>query len=220
LHGAPASWSGCIAAGAVHCYLPSDIREAYGVDQLPENGFGQTIVLVDSYGSPDAAQELQAFHDTFFPNEPRPTFDLYERGRALSRGGGGARDIGVRGWWPIPISALAVRRGRSDRGCRGSFQSRTGAYALSVESGSTRQAFPCGGALISRTIFTGIRSSCCLRLEFVEDVVGAAADLARDSQHSALAADTRRSLRVQAAVGTVGALRVLRRFDQRPAEHR
>jgi hypothetical protein len=31
----------------------------------------------------------------------------------------------VRAWWPIPISALAVRRGRSDRGCRGSFQSRT-----------------------------------------------------------------------------------------------
>src|SRR5438445_11121352 len=72
LHGAPASWSGCIAAGVVHCYLPSDIREAYGVDQLPEDGLGQTIVLVDSYGSPDATQELQAFHDTFFPNEPAP----------------------------------------------------------------------------------------------------------------------------------------------------
>jgi subtilase family serine protease len=75
LHGAPASWSGCIAAGVLHCYLPSDIREAYGVDQLPEDGLGQTIVLVDSYGSPDAAQELQAFHDTFFPNEPAPNFD-------------------------------------------------------------------------------------------------------------------------------------------------
>src|SRR6266540_5721905 len=60
--------------------------------------------------------------------------------------GGGARSGGVRGWWPIPISALAVRRGRSDRGCRGSFQSRTGKCALSVESGSTRQACPCGGA--------------------------------------------------------------------------
>src|SRR6266852_9845271 len=97
-----------------------------------------------------------------------------------------------------------MRRGRSDRGCRGSFQSRTGAYALSVQSGSARQASPCGGALMSRTIVTGIRSSCCLRLEFVEDVVGAAADLARDGEHRALAADTRRSPRVQATVGTVG----------------
>ena len=32
-------WSGCTAAGGnLHCYLPSDIREAYGVDQLPGAG--------------------------------------------------------------------------------------------------------------------------------------------------------------------------------------
>jgi hypothetical protein len=139
----------------------------------------------------------------------------------LSCGVGGARGVGdsVRGWWPIPISALAVRRGRSDRGCRGSFQSRTGEDALSVESGSTRQAFPCGGALISRTIVTYLDLSGGLRLEFVQDVVGAAADLARDGEHGALAADTRRSLCVQGTVGTVGALGVLSGFDQRPAEH-
>jgi hypothetical protein len=72
--------------------------------------------------------------------------------------------------------------------------------------------------LISRTIVTGFRSS-GLRLEFVQDVVGATADLARDGQHGTLAADTRRSLRVQAAVGTIRALGVLGRFDQRPTEH-
>ncbi|HEU0056170.1 MAG TPA: S53 family peptidase [Gaiella sp.] len=69
-------WSGCTAAGGnLHCYVPSDIREAYGVDQLPERGEGQTIVLVDSYGSPRAADELQAFHDAFFPSLPQPSFD-------------------------------------------------------------------------------------------------------------------------------------------------
>ena len=69
-------WSGCNAAGGnLHCYLPSDIREAYGVDQLPEQGEGQTIVLVDSYGSPRAADELQAFHDTFMPSFPAPDFE-------------------------------------------------------------------------------------------------------------------------------------------------
>jgi hypothetical protein len=36
--------------------------------------------------------------------------------------------------WPIPISALAVRRGRSDRGGRGSFQPGTGVCALSVRN--------------------------------------------------------------------------------------
>ena len=69
-------WSGCTAAGGnLHCYLPSDIREAYGVDQLPEQGAGQTIVLVDSYGSPRAAEELQAFHDTFMAGFPQPDFE-------------------------------------------------------------------------------------------------------------------------------------------------
>jgi subtilase family serine protease len=61
--------------GNLHCYTPSDIRQAYGVDQLPEMGEGQTIVLVDSYGSPRAAEELQVFHDRFFPNLPDPNFD-------------------------------------------------------------------------------------------------------------------------------------------------
>ena len=69
-------WSGCTAAGGnLHCYTPADIRQAYGVNQLPELGEGQTIVLVDSYGSPQAAQELQTFHDTFFATLPQPDFD-------------------------------------------------------------------------------------------------------------------------------------------------
>jgi subtilase family serine protease len=69
-------WSGCNAAGgAINCYIPSDIREAYGVDQLSQLGDGQTIVLVDSYGDPMAAQELQAFHDAFYPSEPAPDFE-------------------------------------------------------------------------------------------------------------------------------------------------
>ena len=69
-------WSGCTAVGGnLHCYTPSDIRQAYGVDQLPERGEGQTIVLVDSYGDPRAADELQTFHDTFFPTLPDPSFE-------------------------------------------------------------------------------------------------------------------------------------------------
>src|SRR5437667_4021169 len=62
----------------IHCYAPADIAAAYGVDALHAAGnlgAGQTIVLVDAYGSPTAASDLQFFHDTFFASLPDPDFD-------------------------------------------------------------------------------------------------------------------------------------------------
>ncbi|MGH2910826.1 MAG: S53 family peptidase, partial [Solirubrobacteraceae bacterium] len=65
-----------------HCYTPQDIRAAYGIDGVPtlangvaNQGQGQTIVLVDAYGSPTAASDLQHFHDTFFSSLPNPDFN-------------------------------------------------------------------------------------------------------------------------------------------------
>jgi subtilase family serine protease len=58
----------------VHCHDPAAIRSWYGVDQLPNKGDGQTIVLVDSYGTPTGTHDLQVFHDRFFPNEPTPDY--------------------------------------------------------------------------------------------------------------------------------------------------
>src|SRR5260370_244512 len=58
-----------------HCYTPQEIRAAYGVNAVPNMGQGQTIVLVDSYGSPTAAADLRHFHDTFFPALPAPSFE-------------------------------------------------------------------------------------------------------------------------------------------------
>lgn len=67
-----------------HCYTPQQIRSAYGVSgvpsisvggkTVPNYGQGQTIVLVDAYGSPTATADLKQFHDTFFPNLPDPDF--------------------------------------------------------------------------------------------------------------------------------------------------
>jgi subtilase family serine protease len=67
-----------------HCYTPQQIRTAYGVDSVPmipvggimapNLGQGQTVVLVDAYGSPTAAGDLRHFHDTFFPGLPNPDF--------------------------------------------------------------------------------------------------------------------------------------------------
>jgi subtilase family serine protease len=75
-----------------HCYTPLQIRAAYGVNAIANPtsgdgsgqtlGQGQTIVLVDAYGSPTAASDLQFFHDTFYPNLPDPDFEeLYPQGK-------------------------------------------------------------------------------------------------------------------------------------------
>jgi subtilase family serine protease len=65
-----------------HCYTPMQIRSFYGVDGVaplssgvPNYGQGQTIVLVDAYGSPTATADLQTFHEAFFPDLPAPDFD-------------------------------------------------------------------------------------------------------------------------------------------------
>ncbi len=73
-----------------HCYTPANIAAAYGLNQFRAAhsgdpnalGAGQTIVLVDSYGSPTAANDIKFFHDTFFPGLPAPNFDeVYPNGQ-------------------------------------------------------------------------------------------------------------------------------------------
>jgi subtilase family serine protease len=54
----------CQAAYGINCYDAAQIRHAYGVDQLDAHGItgrGETIVLVDSYGSPTIQSDLAAF---------------------------------------------------------------------------------------------------------------------------------------------------------------
>ncbi|MFL6052008.1 MAG: hypothetical protein ACJ72W_03675 [Actinoallomurus sp.] len=95
-----------------HCYTPQQIRSAYGVSGIPSisvggktvpnYGQGQTIVLVDSYGSPTAAADLQRFHDTFFPNLPDPDFtQKFPQGNPQyknSNGQGLSGSSGAAGW--------------------------------------------------------------------------------------------------------------------------
>ena len=94
-----------------HCYTPQDIRSAYGVDSIAplasgaaNYGQGQTIVLVDSYGSPTAAADLKHFHDTFFPNMPDPKFqEIYPLGNPQTSscngsGSGNSGQCAAAGW--------------------------------------------------------------------------------------------------------------------------
>ncbi len=66
-----------------HCYTPTDILKAYGVDTLHSagtTGAGQTIVIVDSYGSPTALSDLQTFSTAFGLPQPDLTI-VYPNGK-------------------------------------------------------------------------------------------------------------------------------------------
>jgi subtilase family serine protease len=61
-----------------HCYTPAQMAAAYGVDTLHGEGItgkGQTIVIVDSYGSPTALSDLQFFSTTF--GLPQPDLTIF-----------------------------------------------------------------------------------------------------------------------------------------------
>jgi subtilase family serine protease len=69
--------------GFVHAYSPAEICAAYGVDALHAEGWtgkGQTIVIVDPYGSPNALQDLQTFSVTFGLSAPSLTI-IYPNGQ-------------------------------------------------------------------------------------------------------------------------------------------
>lgn len=61
-----------------HCNTPEQVRAAHGLPPLTASsteGAGQTIVLVDAYGSPTAQQDLTTFATTF--GGPTPKFEQW-----------------------------------------------------------------------------------------------------------------------------------------------
>jgi subtilase family serine protease len=57
----------------IPCYSPQEIRHAYGVDRLLDKGYdgaGETIVIVDSFGSPTLASDLASFDAGYSLPEP------------------------------------------------------------------------------------------------------------------------------------------------------
>ena len=65
--------SQCIKDFGLGCYTPQDIRAAYDVPQ-GYTGAGQTIVIVDAFGSPTIRQDLATFDQTF--GLPAPTLNI------------------------------------------------------------------------------------------------------------------------------------------------
>jgi subtilase family serine protease len=74
--GAPTT-SDCLSIIGVPCYSPQQIRTAYGLNSLINGGwagFGQTIVIIDSYGSPTLEADLKQFDADFgLPDPPSLT---------------------------------------------------------------------------------------------------------------------------------------------------
>ncbi|MBB5035727.1 S53 family peptidase [Prosthecobacter vanneervenii] len=56
-------------------YTPAQIRHAYGFDKITGNGAGQTIAIIDAYGSPSLANDLKVFCTTF--GLPQATLGVY-----------------------------------------------------------------------------------------------------------------------------------------------
>ena len=70
----PATTAECEAALGFACYEPAQFQAAYNVEPLFSHGItgtGETIVIVDAFGSPTIATDLSTFDATFgLPNPP------------------------------------------------------------------------------------------------------------------------------------------------------
>ena len=65
--------SDCVAAQGLACYTPSSIRSAYNIP-ADLTGAGQTIVIVDAYGSPTVRSDLHIFDSVM--GLPDPTLNI------------------------------------------------------------------------------------------------------------------------------------------------
>lgn len=65
---------------------PAQIRHAYGYDKITGNGAGQTIAIVDAYGSPSLASDLKVFC-TAFGLPPATLAIYYPQGKPSNNSG-------------------------------------------------------------------------------------------------------------------------------------
>jgi hypothetical protein len=78
--GMPPTTSDCERRYRIACYSPIQVQRAYQVPGLLRrgiNGKGQTIVIVDSFGSPTVRRDLQVF-DTAFHLPPPPALTVIQ----------------------------------------------------------------------------------------------------------------------------------------------
>jgi len=99
-------------------YMPSQIRHAYGIDGIINDGTGQIIAIVDAYDDPTIANDLETFITTFtlrqmngLPGQPtcaaggHPCFQkVYAQGTTPPVNGGWALEIALDVEWAHAIA--------------------------------------------------------------------------------------------------------------------
>jgi subtilase family serine protease len=74
----PPTYGQCVKLTGFPCYSPQLIRKAYGVTPVLNSGFtgkGQSIVIIDSFGSPTIRQDLKVFDQGYGLPDP-PSFKI------------------------------------------------------------------------------------------------------------------------------------------------
>ena len=69
----PPTTSDCLTLFGIHCYSPAQFEKAYDLAPLHShgiNGKGETIAIVDSFGSPTIVNDLHVFDQTFGLADP------------------------------------------------------------------------------------------------------------------------------------------------------
>jgi subtilase family serine protease len=67
----------CQTQGKIHCYSPQQLRKAYGLTSVLDKGItgkGETIALIESFGSPTALEDLKKFDKDYGLPDP-PSFE-------------------------------------------------------------------------------------------------------------------------------------------------
>jgi subtilase family serine protease len=87
-------------------YQPSQIRKAYGLDKLTATGAGQTIAIVDAYGSPTIQNDLATFDKQF--GLPAANLQIvYPTGKPNRTDGGWALETALDVEWAHAIAPNA-----------------------------------------------------------------------------------------------------------------
>ncbi len=83
--GFPPDTNYCLAHLGIHCYQPAQLQKAYDLAPLFASGItgaGETIVIVDAFGSPTIQSDLQTFDATFGLPDP-PSLKIYQPAGAV-----------------------------------------------------------------------------------------------------------------------------------------
>ncbi|WP_246277382.1 S53 family peptidase [Neobacillus endophyticus] len=87
-------------------YTPAKIKKAYGLDKVSADGSGQTIAIVDAFGSPTIQNDLQVFNNQFGLPQAALTI-AYPNGKPSKTDGGWALETALDVEWVHAIAPKA-----------------------------------------------------------------------------------------------------------------